>query len=112
MPLLKRSRAQGRFGDLITFAIRAQLHLDHSARHEASDLDGITFKLRHRPDHRSTYEIRLGDQGIIWHIDPLAIETDAIMPVLRFPIWIGDGFAICHRTARSPFAGELIEPGV
>jgi hypothetical protein len=32
--------------------------LGHTARHEASDLDGITFNHRHRPDHRSTCAIR------------------------------------------------------
>src|SRR2546429_8370202 len=66
--------------------------LDHAARHEASDVDGITLKFwGHRPDHRPARPVRLGDNGIIWHIDPLAIETDAIMPVLRFPVGIGYG---------------------
>jgi hypothetical protein len=35
--------------------------LDHTARHKASDLDGITFNHRHRPDHRSTCAIRHRD---------------------------------------------------
>src|SRR5439155_10748112 len=66
--------------------------LDHAARHEASDVDGITLKFwGHRPDHRPARPVRLGDNGIIWHIDPVAIETDAIMPVLRFPVGIGYG---------------------
>jgi hypothetical protein len=56
--------------------------LGHAARHEASDLDGITFNLRHRPDNRSTYEIRHPDQGVVWYIDPLTIKPDSVLAVL------------------------------
>ena len=64
------------------FGDETSLILDHSARHKASDPDCITINLRHRPDHRSTCEIRLRDQGIVWYIDPLAIKPDPVAAVL------------------------------
>jgi hypothetical protein len=42
-------------------ASNTNLRLGHTARHEASDPDGITFNHRHRPDHRSARAIRHRD---------------------------------------------------
>jgi hypothetical protein len=83
-PLVIGRTAFGRRGRIACDVWRREhLHfLDHRAWHKASDLDGITVNLRHQPDHRSTCEIRLRDQGIVWYIDPLAIKPDPVMAVL------------------------------
>src|SRR5258707_5803566 len=42
-------------------ASNTNLRLGHTARHEASDPDAITFNHRHMPDHRSARAIRHRD---------------------------------------------------
>ena len=84
--------------------------LDHSAWHEASDLNSVTVNLRHQPDHRSTGEIRLCDQGIVWYIDPLAIKPDPVVAVLRFPVNIAQCGAVSVRATRTYLALQAVEP--
>src|SRR6267142_600636 len=71
--------------------------LDHAAGQEAADRNpGCPF---YRPHHGPAGAIWHGDDSIVGHVDPLALEPDAIMTVLRFPIDVGNGGAIGVRTA-------------
>ena len=51
------------------------------------------------PNHSSAGAVRFGDHGAVGNIDPSALETDAVMTALRFPINIVDGEAVRERTA-------------
>jgi hypothetical protein len=42
------------------------------------------------PNHSSAGAVRLGDYGIVGNVDPSALETDAVMAILRLPINIAD----------------------
>ena len=82
------------------FVDRSALVLDHTARHEASDPDGIAFNHRHRPNHRSAGPVRFGDQGFVGNIDPFILKADSIVAILRIPVGICDREAVRERTAQ------------
>jgi len=50
------------------------------------------------PNHCSARTVRLGDYGIVGNVDPSALETDAVMAILRLPINIADNKAVRERT--------------
>ena len=54
----------------------------------------------------------LAAYGVVRNVDPLVVETDAVMAVFGFPVWIGDRKAIRERTAQSFPAREMIEPAI
>ena len=56
-------------------ASNTNLRLGHTARHEASDPDGITFNHRHGPYHRSTRAVRFGDDSVVGNIDPVVLKA-------------------------------------
>src|SRR6202171_3708955 len=83
--------------------------LGHAARHKATDADAEVAP--QRPYHGSANPVRFGDHGIFRYVDPFAIEADAIMTVLRFPIDVADRRSVGVGAAR-PLAGfEAVEPG-
>jgi hypothetical protein len=53
---------------------------------------------------------RFGDHCIIWNVDPLIIDADAVMAIFRFPIWIRNSKAINIRTAQSLAVPEAVKP--
>jgi len=64
------------------------------------------------PNHSSAGAVRLGDHGGIGNIDPSALETDAVMAILRLPINVADGKTVHERTTK-PLAGRKpVEPFV
>jgi hypothetical protein len=75
--------------------------LAHAARHEAPDFSmrmiGPAIG-RVGPNHSSAGAVRLGDYGIVGNVDPSALETDAVMAILRLPINIADNRAVRERT--------------
>jgi hypothetical protein len=89
--------------------LRRMTHLGHAAGHEAADRD--SRGAFHRPHHGPAGAVRLGDHGLIGHHDPLSLQTDPVMPILRLPIRIGHRDAIGIRAARPKFALQAIEPG-
>src|ERR1700756_2263306 len=63
-------------------------------------------------NHSSAGAVRLSDHGGIGNIDPSALETDAVMAILRFPINVADGKTVHERTTK-PLAGcKPVEPFV
>src|SRR5258707_9315508 len=84
--------------------------IGHAARHEAPD-KGFALK-PHRPHHCSAGAVRPGDHSVVGNVDPSALETDAVMAILRFPIDIADSRAVRERTAYAPAGCEPVEPFV
>src|SRR5438477_3376697 len=62
--------------------------LRHATGQKAADRN--PERVLDRPHHGPTGAIWHGDDGIVGHVDPLALEPDAIMTVLRFPIDVGN----------------------
>src|ERR1700688_4059652 len=56
------------------------------------------------PNHSSAGAVRRGDYGIVGNVDPSALETDAVIAILRLPINIADNRA-AREQAQKPFAG-------
>jgi hypothetical protein len=75
--------------------------LTHAAGHEAPN-----FRTRRigpanghvGPNHSSASAVWLGDYGIVGDINPSALETDAVVAILRLPINITDNKAVRERT--------------
>src|SRR6266700_1557320 len=80
----------------------------HAAGQEAADRN--PERAFDRPDHRPTGTVRLRDNGIIGDHDPFALEADAVMTILGFPVRIRDGKTVCVRATKSLAALERIEP--
>jgi hypothetical protein len=75
--------------------------LAHAAGHEAPNFSTRMIGPaigRVGPNHSSAVAVRLCDQGVVRNIDPLVVETDAVMAILRFPINIADNRAVRERT--------------
>src|SRR6516164_3017262 len=102
-----------------------RLDLSHAPWHKATDpyvwiaiFVWIAFNpLIDRPDHRPPSLVRLGNDGIVWHIDPDHVfgigrfrNADAVMAVLGFPIRVLDNIAVRHRTTGTVAAFQLVEP--
>src|SRR6516162_6710688 len=71
----------------------------------------------YRPDHRPAGLVWLGDDGIVWHIDPhrdfgvgVLRHSHAIMTILRFPVGVFDDTAVGIRTAGAIAAFQLVKP--
>jgi hypothetical protein len=62
------------------------------------------------PDHRAPGAVRLRDDGTVGHHDPFAVDADAIMPAVGFPIRIGDYVSVGISTALPKFALQAFEP--
>ena len=71
----------------------------------------------YRPDHGPPNLVRLGDDGIVWHIDPhhpfgvgAFGHSHAIVTVLGFPVGVLDDVAVGIRTAEAVAAFQLVKP--
>src|SRR6266536_2171397 len=64
------------------------------------------------PDHGPAGAIGLGDHGIVGDLDPFALEPHAVVPLLRFPIDVGDDRAVGDGAAWPLAASEAVEPGL
>ena len=69
------------------------------------------------PDHGPPDLVRLGDDGIVWHIDPhhdfgvgALRHSHAIVTVLGFPVGVFDDVAVGIRTAGTVAALQLVKP--
>src|SRR5262249_21778469 len=63
------------------------------------------------PDHCPAHFVSLDDDAIVWNGNPLAIEADAVMPILGVPIDIRDRHAVRSGAARTPLlAAQTFEP--
>src|SRR5262245_55869654 len=81
---------------------------DHAAGHEAADRNP-----ERRPDgpyHRASGAIGLGNDGVVGHLDPLALKPYAVVPLVRFPIGIGNDDTIGVRAARAEMAPQAVKP--
>src|SRR5579872_2033199 len=87
------------------------LRLDHRARHEAADGNGVAG-IADRPDHGAADAVRHGDDGVVGDIKPLAVEPYPVMTTGAFTIDIGDGRAISIGATRPAAAREVVEPGL
>ena len=75
--------------------------LAHAAGHEAPNFSTQRIgpvKGHVGPNHSSPRTVWLGDYGIVGNVDPSALETDAVMAILRLPINIADSNAVRERT--------------
>ena len=61
----------------------------HAARHEAADVEPA-HTVADRPDHGSSDPVRLGDDGFVRYVDPLAVDAHAIVAIAAFPIGVAD----------------------
>ena len=91
-------------------AMRRQRRPSHHAawqkaadRYPGCTLDG--------PNHGPPRPVRHRDDGIIGHVDPLAVEPDAVMTVLGFPVNVRNGRTISVRAAEPLAAPQAVEPG-
>jgi hypothetical protein len=64
----------------------------------------------YRPDHGSADAVWLGDDGFVGHIDPFAVDADAVVAVAAFPIGIADHASVGIRAARPLAAFQGVEP--
>src|SRR3954453_13709820 len=80
----------------------------HAARHEASRRHLAV--VIHRPDHGASNAIGNGDDGIVRHIDPDAVEPHTIMTATGLPVHIGERRAIGVRATGSLATFQAIEP--
>src|SRR3989440_6532142 len=76
---------------------RGEPSLRHAAGQKAADRN--PERVFDRPHHGPAGAIWHGDDGIVGHVDPSALEPDAIMTVLGFPIDVGNDGAIGVRAA-------------
>jgi len=65
-----------------------------------------------RPDHGAAGAVRSGNDGLVWNVDPLTLEADAIVAVLGVPIGIVDALCIAAVAARSLAAVQTLIPTV
>jgi hypothetical protein len=87
--------------------------LAHAAGHEAPNFSaGMIGPAIGRvgPNHSSAVAVRLGDYGIVGNVNPSAVEMDAVMAVLRFPINVADNRAVRERTTLPLARCEPVEP--
>src|SRR5262245_42270154 len=71
----------------------------------------------YRPDHGPAGPVRLGDDGIVWHIDPhhdfgvgAFGHSHAIATVLRFPVCVLDDVTVSIRTTEAVATFQLVKP--
>jgi len=67
----------------------------HTARQEASNRQTLTVPLR--PHHRPAEFIGLGDNSIVPNVDPFFFNTDLIVTVARFPVWVFNHISVNER---------------
>src|SRR4051812_18391235 len=83
----------------------------HAARHEAADLGAAVDVIR--PDHGAAGAVRLGDHGVVGHLDPVAQESHAIMSVARVPVDIVQRGAVSVGAAgTAALAVQALEPAL
>src|SRR3954470_21949753 len=107
-PSRRRWRSFGISAVALIPAMRIDSCSRHAARHEAADAQSLIAA--DRPDHGSPCPVRLGDDGILGHFMPLAIDANAVVAAFRFPIDVADGAAVRVGTARSLAALQTVEP--
>jgi hypothetical protein len=74
----------------------------HAPRHEASDANQSAVQIV-RPDHRTASAVRSIHDSVVRNINPLAINSHAIVTVLSFPIGVINALRITA-IAAGPFA--------
>ena len=91
--------------------------LGHAPWHKAADPYVRIALVIYRPDHGPLGLVRLGDDGIVWHIDPhhdfgvgLLRHSHAIVTIFRFPVGVFDDVAVGIRTAGAVAAFQLVKP--
>jgi hypothetical protein len=100
-PSVPKSRAAGPACSPLIFSA-------HASRHEATNRS--SERAPGGPHHGSAGAIGFGDDGIVGNRDPVSIETNAIMSVLRFPVRIGDHHPVGTRAAQPSAASQAFEP--
>jgi len=85
---------------------KIEIKLDHAAAGSTDRNPDAPFTA-HTMSGRAIWHVMTASR----HVDPLALEPDAIMTVLRFPIERGNGGAIGVEQ-HSPSASEAVEPGL
>src|SRR5713226_8178600 len=84
--------------------------LGHAPRHEAENLRVPVQP--GRPNHCPPCTIWLCYNGILGDVDPFAIDLNAIVTVMLFPIEVRERPTIGVRTTSALFAGQLFKPFV